>query len=171
LIVDTDLRHPSVGKKLGIAPGQPGLSDCLSGTMAANQVVMETTVPGLFVLAAGSPVPNCGGLMSEKRLADLLSDTVFFSYFERIIFDTAPVNAVSDALHLVKHATSICLVVQAGRTTVNAAQRAHTALAAARAKDIGIVLNRVAPSRYNPYGYSFRESTPPLVSAKAAKLS
>jgi capsular exopolysaccharide synthesis family protein len=171
LIVDTDLRHPSVGKRLGISPGQPGLGDCLAGRMTANDVVVGTTISELFVLTAGSSVANCAELMSEKRLADLLSDTVFFSHFERIIFDTAPVNAVSDALHLVKHATSICLVVQAGRTTVNAAKRAHTALTSARASDIGIVLNRVSPSRYNPYGYSFRDSAPPLVTGRVTTFS
>jgi capsular exopolysaccharide synthesis family protein len=171
LIIDTDLRHPSVGKRLGIASSQPGLADCLSGATSANRAVMGTNIPELFVLTAGSSTSNCAELMSEKRVADLLSDAVFFSYFERIIFDTAPVNAVSDALHLVKHSTEVCLVVQAGRTTVQAAQRAQTALVGARAKDIGIVLNRVAASRYNPYGYSFRESAPPTVSGKVANFS
>jgi polysaccharide biosynthesis transport protein len=166
LIIDTDLRHPSVGKRLGIASGQPGLSDCLAGATTASKAVLGTNIPELFVMTAGSSASNCAELMSEKRLADLMSDTVFFSYFERIIFDTAPVNAVSDALHLVKHATSICLVVQAGRTTVNAAQRARAAVEGARGKDIGIVLNRVAPSRYNPYGYSFHESAPPVVTGR-----
>jgi capsular exopolysaccharide synthesis family protein len=171
LIVDTDLRHPSVGKRLGIASSQPGLAECLSGAMPANRAVIGTNIPELFVLTAGSAASNCAELMSEKRLADLLSDAVFFSYFERIIFDTAPVNAVSDALHLVKHSTAVCLVVQAGRTTVQATQRAQTALAGARAKDIGIVLNRVAASRYNPYGYIFRETAPPLVRSKVTSFS
>ncbi len=93
-------------------------------------------------------------------MADLLKDVAFADY-ERIVFDTAPVNAVSDALHLVRHATEICLVVQAGRTPVKAAQRAQAALSGARPREIGIVLNQVAASRYNPYGYSFRKSALP----------
>ncbi len=119
---------------------------------------MDTKIPGLFALPAGLPAAKCSELMSAARLSSLLCDETFLR-FERIIFDTAPVNAVSDALHLVRHATAICLVVQAGRTPVKAAQRAHAALVGARAKDIGIVLNRVAPARYNPYGYDFRQET------------
>jgi capsular exopolysaccharide synthesis family protein len=158
LIVDTDLRHPSVGKSLGLAAGQPGLADCLTGVTKAGQVIMDTKIPRLFALTAGSPASNCSELMSAARLSSLLNDATFAG-FERIIFDSAPVNAVSDALHLVKHATAICLVVQAGRTPVKAAQRAYAALVGARGKDIGVVLNRVAPARYNPYGYDFREAS------------
>jgi capsular exopolysaccharide synthesis family protein len=156
LIVDADLRNPNVDKNLGMAPNQPGLADCLAGAKKAAQVIMSTNMPSLFVLTAGSPVSNAAELMSGGRLTDLLNDPTFAG-FERIVFDTAPVNAVSDALHLVKHATAVCLVVQAGRTPVQAAQRAHAALEGAHGKDIGIILNRVAASRYNPYGYSFRK--------------
>ncbi|MDB6056853.1 MAG: hypothetical protein JWO95_697 [Verrucomicrobiales bacterium] len=165
LIVDTDLRHPSVGKTLGLAPGQPGLADCLTGATKAGQVIMDTKIPGLFAMTAGTPATDFSELMSAARLTSLLSDATFAG-FERIIFDTAPVNAVSDALHLVKHATAICLVVRAGRTPVKAAQRAHAALVGARAKDIGIVLNRVAPARYNPYGYEFRSEMIPSTSGR-----
>jgi capsular exopolysaccharide synthesis family protein len=156
LIVDADLRNPNVDKNLGLAPGRPGLSDCLSGAKTADQVIMSTNLSSLFVLTAGTPASNAAELMSGGRLMDLLGN-LEFAGFERIIFDTAPVNAVSDALHLVKHATAICLVVQAGRTPVKAAMRAQAALRAAHGRDIGIILNRVAASRYNPYGYSFRK--------------
>jgi capsular exopolysaccharide synthesis family protein len=157
LIVDADLRNPNVDKKLGLPVGQPGLAECLLGAKKVEEVMITTNVPGLFVLPAGKPVSNPADLISGGHVAALMNDAVFAG-FERIIFDTAPVNAVSDALHLVKHATEICLVVQAGRTPVKAAQRAMAALVGARAKEIGIVLNRIAASRYNPYGYNFRQS-------------
>lgn len=160
LVVDTDLRHPSVSKILGLASGQPGLTDCLAGMTKAGQVIIETKISGLFALTAGTHAANYSELMSAARLAKLLSDPTFAG-FERIIFDSAPVNAVSDALHLVKHASTVCLVVQAGRTPVKAAHRAHAALAGARAKDIGIILNRVTSTRYNPYGYDFRQEALP----------
>jgi capsular exopolysaccharide synthesis family protein len=165
LIVDTDLRHPSVGKSLGLPSGQPGLADCLAGKARASEIIQDTKIAGLFALTAGTLATNCSELMSAARLTKLLSDATFAG-FERIIFDSAPVNAVSDALHLVKHATAICLVVQAGRTPVKAAQRANAALAGARAKDIGIILNRVAPARYNPYGYDFREPKIPATNGR-----
>jgi capsular exopolysaccharide synthesis family protein len=158
LIVDTDLRNPSVSKALGLAANQPGLADCLSGKTTASQVISATNIPGLSVLPAGTSTFSSEELMSGRHLTELLSNAVF-SGFERVILDSAPVNAVSDGLYLVKHSTAICLVIRAGRTPVKAAQRAYAALAGAKARDIGIVLNRVAASRYNPYGYSFRNST------------
>jgi len=71
------------------------------------------------------------------------------------------VNAVSDALHFATHATEICLVVQAGRTSVKRRATRAYRLRIARAKDIGIVLNRIAATRYNPYGYNFRQKETP----------
>jgi capsular exopolysaccharide synthesis family protein len=159
LIIDTDLRHPSVGKRLGLAPSQPGLTDCLSGSTTPAKAYASTSVPQLFVLTAGTPVSNCAELMSSGRLAEMLGDEVFFSYFDRIIFDTAPVNAVSDALQFVRHATAVCLVIKAGKTNVAAAQRAQGSLLGVGGKDLGIVLNHVAATRYNPYGYDFRNAT------------
>jgi capsular exopolysaccharide synthesis family protein len=153
LIIDADLRLPNLWKTFSLAPDLPGLVDCLAGTKKAGQVIVETKIANLFALTAGSFVANSTELMSAGRLTQLLQDATFGS-FDRIIFDTAPVNAVSDALHLVKHSTAVCLVVQAGRTPVKAAQRAEAALLQANAGNIGVVLNRVAASRYNPYGYN-----------------
>ena len=59
---------------------------------------------------------------------------------------------MSDALHLVKYATSTCLVVRAGFTPARASQRALAALVGARVLDAGIVLNCVPAMRYYTYG-------------------
>jgi Mrp family chromosome partitioning ATPase len=96
----------------------------------------------------------------------LLKDPALSSY-NRIILDTPPVNAVSDALHFATFATAICVVVRAGLTPVNAVHRALTALKIARGKDIGIILNRIAAARYNPYGYHFRNADAPTKVAAA----
>ncbi len=157
LLIDTDLRNPSVSKRLNLAPGRPGLTDCLSGKIKSDQIILRTNISELYVITAGSPVSYAAELISGTLMEDLLKDPALASY-DRIVFDTAPVNAVSDALHFVKHATEICLVVRAGFTPVNAVHRALMALQGAHAKDIGVVLNRIAAVRYNPYGYSFRKT-------------
>jgi Mrp family chromosome partitioning ATPase len=61
---------------------------------------------------------------------------------------------------LVKFATAVCLVVQAGRTSAGAAQRALMSLQGAHARDLGVILNRVSSVRYNPYGYKFSQTAP-----------
>jgi len=160
LLIDTDLRNPCVSRRLNLAPAQPGLADCLTGKLKPDQVILRTDVSELYVMASGSRVSYATELITATLMGDLINDPALASY-ERIVFDTAPVNAVSDALHFATHATEICLVVQAGRTSVNAVQRALIALRIARAKDIGIVLNRIAATRYNPYGYNFRQKETP----------
>jgi capsular exopolysaccharide synthesis family protein len=166
LLIDTDLRNPCVSKRLNLPSGKPGLTDCLSGKIKADQIILRSSISELYVMTAGSRVSYAAELISGALMGDLLTDPALASY-DRIVFDTAPVNAVSDALHFAMHATAVCLVVRAGFTPVNSVQRALTALKIARAKDIGIVLNCIAAVRYNPYGYDF--GTKALAKADATK--
>ena len=75
----------------------------------------------LLCAAAGSSARNPSELLSSEKLARLFRDPALAG-FDRIILDTPPINAVSDALPLVKFATSTCLVVRAGSTPAKAAK-------------------------------------------------
>jgi len=151
LIIDTDLRNPSVAKALHCPKGAPGLVDYLTGACELEQSIQASEISGLFVITAGVGARNPSELIAGERLARLFSDPALAS-FERIILDTPPVNAVSDALHLVKFATSTCIVVRAGHTPARATQRAYGALAGARVLDAGIVLNSIPTMKYYTYG-------------------
>ena len=151
LIIDTDLRNPSVAESLHCPEGVPGLTDYLTGACRLENSIQESQIKGLAVIATGVGARNPSELLSVERLARLFEDPAISS-FERIILDTAPVNAVSDALHLVKFATSTCLVVRAGHTPARAAQRAYAALVGARVLDAGIVLNYIPTMKYYAYG-------------------
>jgi capsular exopolysaccharide synthesis family protein len=166
LLIDTDLRNPSVSKRLNLPPGKPGLTDCLAGMARPDETILRTTISELYVMTSGSRVSYASELISGTLMEDLLKDPALSSY-NRIILDTPPVNAVSDALHFATFATAICVVVRAGLTPVNAVHRALTALKIARGKDIGIILNRIAAARYNPYGYHFRNADAPTKVAAA----
>jgi len=160
LLIDTDLRNPSVSKRLNLATGKPGLTDCLAGKTRPDEVILRTAISELYVMTSGTRVAYSREIISGTLIEDLLKDPALSSY-NRILLDTPPVNAVSDALQFAPHASAICLVVRAGLTPVNAVHRALTALKIAHGKDIGIVLNRIAAARYNPYGYHFRNSDAP----------
>jgi len=153
LIIDTDMRNPSVAPALHIAPGTPGLTDYLTGVTTLTQSIQKTEVENLSVITAGSGARNPSELLSGDRLARLFADPAI-AFYERIVLDTPPVNAVSDALNLVKYATSTCLVVRAGATPAKASQRAHAALVGARVLDAGIILNCVPTMEYYTYGAS-----------------
>jgi capsular exopolysaccharide synthesis family protein len=160
LIIDTDLRNPSVDAALHIPPRTPGLTDYLSGATTFAQSTQVTDIPGLTAITAGSGANSPSELLSGDRLARLFSDPAIAA-FDRIILDTPPINAVSDALNLVKYATSTCLVVRAGSTPAKAAIRAHAALIGARVLDAGIILNCVPTMEYYTYGSSNAYGKPP----------
>ena len=151
LIIDTDLRNPSVGALLHCRIGIPGLADYFTGACQLEQSIQESEIKGLSVIAAGVNARNPSEMFSGDRLTRLFSDPAIAG-FERIILDTAPVNAVSDALHLVKFVTSTCLVVRAGHTPARDSQRAYAALVSARVLDAGIVLNYIPSMKYYSYG-------------------
>jgi capsular exopolysaccharide synthesis family protein len=153
LIIDTDLRNPSVAAALHCPDGAPGLVDYLTGASSLENSIQSSGVNGLAIITGGSAAHNPSELLCFEKLVRLLSDPAI-DCFERIVLDSAPVNAVSDALHLVKFATTTCLVVRAGSTTAKAAQRAYSALMGARVLDASIILNCVPKMQYTNYGAS-----------------
>ncbi|HEX4086687.1 MAG TPA: polysaccharide biosynthesis tyrosine autokinase [Chthoniobacteraceae bacterium] len=154
LVIDTDLRNPSIAKALHVPAGAAGLVDYLTGAVQMEQAIYASEIPGLSIMAAGAAARNPSELISGAKMETLLSDAALAGY-ERIILDTPPVNAVSDALHLVKFATSTCLVVRASSTPAKAAQRAYAALVSARVMDAGVVLNCVPTLQYHTYGTAY----------------
>lgn len=165
LLIDADLRRPSIAKVLRLNPDHPGLAEHLAGTGTLSAVVQESGIEHLSVLAAGSTVRNPGELLSAANLERLWQEPLFAS-FERIIFDTAPVAAVSDALTLVRHATAVCLVVRAAVTPAKIVQRAAAALTSAGAHEMTVVLNALpADSRSAYYYYTAAYERPTAESA------
>ena len=142
LLVDADLRRPSVARTFGRDPKAPGFTNFLAAEISLAAAIQPTDVENLSLLAAGTKVDNPAELLSNAKLAGLFRDSALAA-FDRVVFDTAPVNAVSDALSLVKYVNMVCLVVHAGKTPAKASSRAHAALVAAGAEEIGVVLNRL----------------------------
>jgi capsular exopolysaccharide synthesis family protein len=164
LIIDTDLRNPSVAKALHCPDGTPGVVNYLMGAFTFQQCVQASEITGLSIMTAGASARNPAELLSGDKLTRLFTEAAEAG-FERIILDTAPVNAVSDALHLVKFATSTCLVVRAGYTPAKASQRALAALAGARVLDAAIVLNCTEPMQYYTYGSTAAYGKPATATA------
>jgi capsular exopolysaccharide synthesis family protein len=168
LIIDLDLRNPSVAGALHCSPASPGLVDYMVGATTLDQSIQPLgQVKGLSVLTAGSTARNPAELLSADKLARLFNDPAMAA-FDRIILDTAPVNAVSDALHLVKFATSTCLVIRSGSTPAKASQRAIAALAGARVLDLAVVLNCMEGMKYYTYGNNKAYGNPAGAGAGAA---
>lgn len=153
LLIDADLRRPSM---LGVwnmeeEKNQPGITDFLVGEASLEQAVCKTGVENLSLLRSGRLAPNPAEILTDKWFRDLLDKAT--KAFDRVIVDTAPINAVSDTLLMVHHVSTVIMVVHAGKTPVNATSRALGSLARIGVKPAGLVVNRL-PSR-SGMGYSY----------------
>ena len=141
LLVDADLRLRSVARVLLSDDSHEGVADILRDQTDWNACVQNTRVAGLSVISAGHRVPNPLELLASGCFHIFVR--AVRQQFDRVIIDSAPVNAVSDSLLLAKEAEAVCLVVRYGHTSRHAAARAVEKLRDAEANLRGYVLNGV----------------------------
>ena len=164
LLVDADMRRPSLARRLGVT-STDGLGTVLvhqAGPEMALQPIEE--LPNLYFLPAG-PVPTApGDALSSKWMREIMKD--WSSRYDHVIIDTPPILSVSDSLALAREADGVVLVVRAGRTPKKALLRSRDLLVRMQARILGVVLNAVdmgvGGSYYNysnsyGYGYTYGE--------------
>lgn len=150
LLIDADMRRPSVGKYFEIPKEKPGLSDFVAGHAGEDEVI-HVTDTGLAVLAAGAIPPNPSELLSSKRFAQHIDR--FAERFDRIIIDSAPVQAVSDPVILTRIANAVIFVTKADATPYPLVQAAIKKLRRVNASVVGVVLNQQDASKSSRYRY------------------
>ncbi len=162
ILVDADLRMPAVHKIFSDAEGarrHVGLSDYLAGNADMDRIIMAGPQENLSVICAGGKTSNPGELLGAEAFVTLIKALV--DKFDRIILDSAPVNAVSDTLRITPLAHYVCLVVRAAKTPKKAIARAKKLIENARGKLAGFILNRVhlgRDSAYYFYHYAYGDS-------------
>jgi capsular exopolysaccharide synthesis family protein len=160
LIIDADLRRPNVAKTLGVA-NEKGLSSFLTGAHTLQEVLIQSErVKNLWVLPAGPRPPDPAELLSSHMMGTTLKGLL--KNFTQIIIDSPPVLAVTDGVVLSALVDGVILVVASGVTARGALARTHRILENARARVLGIVLNKVDVrfdayygSYYGPYSRSY----------------
>jgi len=154
LLIDADLRRPSIHKTLGMGP-RVGLSNVLTGGATLQQATMRSPVlPNLYVLPAGTPPPNPAELMASVQMNDML--TQLRDQYDHIVVDTPPTLSVTDAVVLSTRADAVVLVIRSAQTTKPALRRARDILAQVNARVSGVLLNAVnldSPDYYYYYEY------------------
>jgi capsular exopolysaccharide synthesis family protein len=150
LVIDADMRRPRVHSVFE-KPKQPGLSNVLVGTAKLSDAVHTTTVPGLWLVPAGTEPPNPSELLGSKRFADLMHS--LDRHFDWVIVDTPPIMAVTDSAIVAHLTTGVVFVIGAEMTNRYAAQRAISQLSRGSARFLGAVLNRV-DLKHHGYYYS-----------------
>jgi succinoglycan biosynthesis transport protein ExoP len=159
LLIDADLRRPSIHKNLGMGP-HSGLSNVLTGSTTLEQAITRTSIlPNLDVLAAGTPPPNPAELLASINMRDLLA--TLRQQYDHIVIDTPPSLSVTDSVVLSPRADAVVLVIRSGRTTKQALRRSRDILVQVNAKVVGVLLNAVdlsSPDYYYYYEYQGKYS-------------
>ena len=154
LLIDADLRRPSIHKTLGMGP-KTGLSNVLTGNATLQQAVVRSSIlPTLFVLTAGTPPPNPAELLASSNMRDILAE--LREQYDHIIVDTPPTLSVTDAVVMSTRADAVVLVIRSGQTTKQALRRARDLLMQVNARVAGVLLNAVdltSPDYYYYYEY------------------
>ena len=154
LLIDADLRRPSIHKTLGMGH-KAGLSNVLTGSAKLQQAITASTVlPSLFVLPGGTLPPNPAELLASASMKQLLDE--LREQYDHIVVDTPPTLSVTDAVVMSTSADRVVLVIRSGQTTKQALRRARDILLSVNAKVCGVLLNAVdltSPDYYYYYEY------------------
>jgi len=151
LIIDSDLRMPSLGDYLGIET-DTGLSHVLAGTATLAESIVRLEPSGLHILPGGDARNDVAELISGPRFKEILREAR--EMFDFVIIDAPPLGIFTDATVLINHADGALLVVRANRTKCSVIERLLEPLPKDRL--LGVVLNQsedvLEESHYN-YGY------------------
>ena len=160
LLIDADLRRPSIHKTLGMGP-RSGLSNVLTGSTTLQQAIaISTVLPNLHILPAGTPPPNPAELLASTNMEDVLDE--LRGQYDHIVVDTPPTLSVTDAVVLSPRADAIVLVIRSGQTTKQSLRRARDILTQVNARVSGVLLNAVdlsSPDYYYYYEYKGKYSS------------
>ncbi len=151
LLVDADLRRPSMGQYLGLEC-EFGLVDCLKGAVSLENVLVNPGIERLIILPGKNSNNNSSELISSRKMAGLIQEIKSRYESRIIIFDLPPLFAADDAMLLMPYADAALLVVEDGKNTSEELQ--HSMFILEQTNLLGLVLNKSRqPLPTYQYGY------------------
>jgi capsular exopolysaccharide synthesis family protein len=161
LLIDTDLRRPRLHRAFGVS-GERGITSLLLDDQPEPETAIKhTEVVGLDLLPCGPLPPNPAELLHTERFLALTK--LLGERYDRIVFDSPPVHAVTDAVILAQLVDGVVVVAKAAQTTKDGIRRAARKLYDVDANLLGVVLNDVDFDHggyggyyyYQRYGYAY----------------
>jgi len=153
ILVDCDLRKPSIHKKMGVT-NSVGLTNVLVQNVKKEDCMAESTVKNLFILTSGPIPPNPAELLGTKKMRDFIEDLK--NEFDMVLIDAPPVLAVTDAQILSTIADGVIFVASYGEAQKNAMVDAKELIDKVGGKVIGIVFNKVPEAVSGYYGKYYK---------------
>jgi capsular exopolysaccharide synthesis family protein len=163
LLVDADMRRPSLHRFFNLRRS-PGLTEYVSGNSDLDEVVQKNVVKNLDMICSGTAPANPAEVSGSHGMRAFIK--LATQIYDIVLFDSAPVLAVTDAAAFAREVDGTVLVVSSGDTAGPEIERAMEALNTVGAKVLGVVLNNFDPTRayggnYGPYRrsrYGYRYS-------------
>jgi capsular exopolysaccharide synthesis family protein len=151
LLVDADLRKPTVHRSFGVN-NLFGFTTVLTKQATLASSVLDTEEKDLYILTSGPIPPNPAELLSSKSMEQFMEEAK--EQFDYVLFDTPPLLAVADPQILANKVDGSIFVVYSGRTQIDQAKKAKELLENAQSKLIGVVLNH-KEMKNNEYYYYY----------------
>ena len=151
LLIDCDMRHPTVHKNFNLS-NKVGLSSCISMGTALSDAVQKTSIEGLYALTGGVIPPNPSELLGSEQMKNVLQRAK--EQYDYVLIDTPPVMPVTDALIVSRFVDGMILVIASAEIKVEMARDVKNQLQHAGANILGVVLNKVR-SEHHGYGYGY----------------
>ena len=155
LLIDGDLRIPTIGKKLNVE-SEIGLTDLLMGKGAQVCEFQSSLLKNWYILPSGDIPPNPSELLGSRRMETILCDLK--EKFEYIIIDLPPVNIVSDALSISSFITGMIVIIREDYTEKRELENCFRQLSLSNVKVLGCVINEAkngngSYGKYKKYKY------------------
>ncbi|MEJ7784171.1 MAG: Wzz/FepE/Etk N-terminal domain-containing protein [Solirubrobacteraceae bacterium] len=167
LLVECDLRRPTLAKRLGISPA-PGLTDFLVGDAAPQEILQTVTVtraggtdgtnepgraePTFTCITAGTTTRRPAELLASVRFETFLAEVE--EAYDVVIVDSAPLLSIVDTLEIIPHVGCVVMCVRASRTSRDQARAAKAALGHfPEPRPAGLVVTGMRPGEEGQYGY------------------
>lgn len=153
LLIDADLRKPTVSTLFFGTHRKPGLSEILLGRVSLKEASVPSGVEGLDIVTAGGLSKHPSELLAGDPFQNLLTEAL--ATYDRVVIDSAPVLAVSDTTLIAPRVDVVCLVVRSFITPRKIVNRALKALAEIHLQPQGIILNGVPSGSGSHFSYYY----------------
>lgn len=143
LLLDGDMRKPSVAHNFKIPTGMPGLANLIAGNATMDECIYKHEE--LSLISAGDAPPNPLELLSSERFSQLITELK--NHYDYIVIDTPPVGVVSDALMIAPCADMTLYVVRSRKTAIETIKYGLGKLYQGKVRVSGVAINHVDMSR------------------------
>lgn len=155
ILIDCDLRKPNI-HRLFTVPNTVGLTSYLSGKATLTEIITNSTIDNLYIIAAGIEPPNPTELLSSAQMKMLMS--ILRNDYDYVIIDTPPVGLVTDAQVLSQITEGSIFVVSSGKSVKEDTVKSKELLRQVGGSIFGYVLNNIRHSgKYKKYSYYYKD--------------